>query len=131
MTIKVSAMIALASAALMCSAMALTQSGPEASSAINGKWTVSFTIQGQTVSGELAFHAQGEKLTGTVDTQHTGHGTLEDGKWTNNKLAATCTFEKHESIALAGELKDGELSGTFHTEGMDGVWQAVRAPNAN
>jgi hypothetical protein len=35
-------------------------------------------------------------------------------------------FEKHESIALMGEFKDGNLAGTFDTEGMTGKWTASR-----
>jgi hypothetical protein len=128
--IKVAAIIVMVSA-LVCSAMALPRQDNQRPNAIDGRWSVSFTIQGQTVNGDLTFQAEGEKLTGTVDSQHTGHGTLKDGKWANNKLSATCSFEKHESITLAGELKDGKLSGTFHTEGMDGAWEAVRAPQSN
>ena len=128
---KVLATFALISAVLCSTALALSQGSDQTENSINGKWVVSFTIQGQTVTGEMAFQAQGEKLTGTVETQHTGHGTIQDGKWLKNKLSATCTFEKHESITLSGELKDGKLSGTFHTEGMEGSWQAVRATNSD
>lgn len=126
---KAFAIVAFISVVLVSGALAMSRAGDDAAASINGKWVVSFTIQGQTVTGEMTFHAQGEKLTGTVETQHTGHGTIQDGKWANNRLTATCTFEKHESIALAGELKDDKLSGTFHTEGMEGVWQAMRATN--
>ena len=121
------ALVALACGLLTASAVAQHRTGKLDS--IAGDWTITFTVQGQTVSGKLWFRVEGDKLSGTVETAHTGPGTLQ-GKWANNKLSATCVFEKHESIALAGELKDGKLSGTFHTEGRDGAWEATRAGNA-
>lgn len=92
-----------------------------------GDWQVTFSIAGQTASGTLSFQKVKGKWAGTVDTAHTGHGTLQDLRWSHNQLTTTCVFEKHESIALDGELKDGKLSGTFHTEGMDGTWEAMPA----
>jgi len=56
---------------------------------------------------------------------------LQGGAWSHNKLTGICVFDKHEAIALAGELRDGKLAGTFRTEGMDGKWEAVRASAAN
>lgn len=113
-------------AALCCALPALAQRAEAPS--IGGDWAVTFTVQGQTVPGQMAFHADGDKLTGTLDTEHTGHGTLEGGAWSHDKLTGICVFEHHEAIALAGELRDGKLAGTFRTEGMDGKWEAVRAP---
>jgi hypothetical protein len=75
----------------------------------------------------MSFQRKDGNLTGTVESHHTGPGKLENLKWQNGRLSATCVFEKHESIALEGELKDGKLSGTFHTEGRDGTWEATRA----
>ncbi|HET7207595.1 MAG TPA: hypothetical protein VFI95_13545 [Terriglobales bacterium] len=117
--------IAIAYAALCCTAIALGQQAETDS--INGTWTVTFTIQGQTVSGQMTFQAGGEKLGGTVETQHTGQGTLFGGAWSHNKLSGIYVFEGHEAIAIAGELRGGELEGVFRTEGMDGKWKAVRA----
>ena len=117
---------AVASVVLVIGAAAQPQHGSKSES-IAGEWAITFTIAGQTASGTITFAVDGDKLTGNVDSHHTGPGTLENGKWSNGKLSAKCVFEKHESIALDGEFKDGKLSGTFHTEGMEGTWEATRA----
>jgi hypothetical protein len=117
--------IAIACVALCCSAIAPGQH--LASDSIDGKWIVTFTIQGQTVSGQMTFHAHGEKLDGNVETKHTGEGTLIGGTWSHNKLTGIYIFEGHESIAIAGEFRQGRLAGVFRTEGMDGKWEAARA----
>jgi len=120
--------IGISGAVLYCALVVLDQ--PAAPASIEGDWTVTFTIQGQTVPGRMAFHADGDKLSGTVETTHTGRGTLQGGAWLQNKVTAICVFENHEAIALAGELRDGKLAGTFRTEGMDGTWEALRASAA-
>jgi hypothetical protein len=38
----------------------------------------------------------------------------------------TLNFAAHESIAVEGVLRDGQLSGEFRTEGMVGTWTAKR-----
>ena len=122
--------MAAACATLCCSAITLGQTAPGQTStpdSINGAWTVTFLVQGQTVSGQMTFQAHGEKLGGSVETNHTGKGTLNGGAWSHNKLSGIYTFEGHESIAIAGELREGKLAGVFRTEGMDGKWEAVRA----
>ena len=125
--------VAMAGAVLCWSVAAVGQSATADSSkdsskdSIEGNWTVTFTVQGQTVSGQMAFHAQGEKLSGTVESAHTGRGTLSGGAWMHQKLSGICVFEQHDAIALAGELRDGKLAGTFETEGMNGTWEATRA----
>ncbi|MGH9523273.1 MAG: hypothetical protein ACRD3E_12165 [Terriglobales bacterium] len=124
MNLKVVLQIAAACAALCCSVMALAQ---QPADAMNGSWTVTFTVQAQTVSGEMTFQAQGEKLSGTVETEHTGRGTLKGGAWSEAKLSGIYVFERHQAIAIAGEFREGKLAGVFRTEGMDGRWEAVCA----
>lgn len=122
---KVVLQIAIVCAALCCTGIALDQSGTTDS--IDGDWTVTFMVQGQSVSGRMGFQAHGEKLGGSVETQHTGQGTLSGGEWSHNKLSGIYVFPEHEAIAIAGELRDGKLAGVFYTEGRDGKWEAVRA----
>ena len=88
-------------------------------------------VQGQTVPGTLVLAVEGETLTGTVETQHTGPGKLQDGKFAASKLSATCVFDRHESIALMGELQGEKLVGTFRTEGREGKWEATRTAKAS
>lgn len=116
---------AVACAVLCCAAMAAGQNAAE--DPIDGRWTVTFTIQGQTVSGQMTFHAEDERLAGTVETDHTGQGKLNGGAWSHRKVSGIYVFENHEAIAIAGELRNGKLAGVFRTEGMDGKWEAVRA----
>jgi hypothetical protein len=115
----------IAIAALFCTAIEAGQRA--AADSIDGIWVVTFTIQGQAVLGQMNFHAQGEKLGGSMDTQHTGHGAITGGAWSHNKLSGIYVFKAHEAIAIAGELRGGRLAGVFRSEGMDGKWEAVRA----
>ena len=115
--------IAIVCAALWCCPIAPGQDATTGS--INGNWTVTFTIQGQTVSGQMSFQASGEKLDGSVETKHTGRGKLNGGAWSHNKISGIYVFESHEAIAIAGEIREGNLAGVFRTEGLDGKWEAV------
>ena len=96
-----------------------------ADQSITGDWVIHFQAGHGTVSGNLHLQVDRERLTGTVETAHTGPGTIENGKWSNQKLDATLIFEKHESVVLEGELKsDGTLAGKYTTEGRTETWQA-------
>ena len=122
---KIVSLIALAGVTLCCSAIAL---GKDATTDwIDGKWVVTFTVQGQEVSGQMTFQAHGDKLGGTVETKHTGLGTLNGGAIASTKLSGIYVFDQHEAIAIAGEFKQGTLAGVFRTEGFDGKWEAHRA----
>ncbi len=112
---------------ILASSAAVAQNGTRPAGSIAGEWNISFTVQGQTAPGTLVLSVEGEALTGTVETQHTGPGKLQDGKFAASKLSATCVFERHESMALMGELQGEKLVGTFRTEGRDGKWEATRA----
>ena len=111
---------------ILASSAAVAQHGTRPSGSIAGEWNISFAVQGQTVSGSMVLAVEGETVNGTVETQHTGPGKLQDGKFAASKLSATCVFERHESMALMGELQGEKLVGTFRTEGRDGKWEATR-----
>ena len=103
-----------------------------AGNSIAGDWIVRFSVENQTVPGKMVLKMDGDKVTGTIETAHTGPGTVQDGKWSDGKLAATLVFEKHESIALTGGIPAGKnlkLEGQFSTEGRTGKWEAERSPN--
>ncbi|MGH9820788.1 MAG: hypothetical protein ACRD43_11520 [Pyrinomonadaceae bacterium] len=104
----------------------LAASEPAAKDSIKGDWSAVFLIAGQTADANLKFDVHHSKLTGTIFSEHTGPGTISDGKWKDGKLTCTFKFEKHESIAVSGTLKDGKLTGEFKTEGMSGTWTASR-----
>lgn len=99
--------------------------------AITGDWVIHFQAGHQSVSGNLRLQSDGEQITGSIETGHTGPGTVQDGKWSKPKLSATLVFEKHESVALKGELKsDGTLGGHYTTEGRTETWMAERGKTA-
>ena len=93
---------------------------------ISGHWEVTYTIAGTTIVGSMDLKLEGDKITGKSFTEHTGPGTLSKGVWSNPLLSFTMDFEKHQSIAVTGELKDTKLTGEFHTEGMVGAWEGVK-----
>ena len=93
---------------------------------ITGEWNVTFYVHEMKTPASFTFKLDGAKLTGSAYSEHTGPGTIRDGKWTNGKLSFTLDFAKHESIVVTGELKDGGLAGQFTTEGFSDKWEAVR-----
>jgi hypothetical protein len=102
------------------------KSSQDKTDSISGEWDVSFELQGTTVPGTFKLKLDGDKVTGTAESAHTGVGTLSNGSWVDNKLKFTLDFAAHESIAVTGRLKDGELLGEFTTEGMQGKWVAKK-----
>ena len=123
--------VILALGLMLACSVAAAQQGTQPSGTIAGEWNITFMVQRQTVPGTLVLAVAGETVTGTVETQHTGPGKLQDGKFVASKLSATCVFERHESIALMGELQGEKLVGTFRTEGREGKWEATRAAKAS
>ncbi|MEO7971450.1 MAG: hypothetical protein ABI698_09130 [bacterium] len=93
---------------------------------ISGAWDVSFYVQGRTTPATFILKLDGNKVTGTVDSAHTGPGTLRDGSWVENKLSFTVDFAKHESIALGAHLEGEKLVGEFTTEGFTAKWEATK-----
>lgn len=97
-----------------------------AAAEISGTWSAMFTISNQSVPVVLNFAEKDGLVTGTVQSNHTGPGTISEGTWKNNSINCILKFKKHESIALAGTLKEEVLGGEFKTEGMAGTWVAKR-----
>lgn len=93
---------------------------------ISGEWDVSFFVHESKTPATFTLKLEGSKITGTVYSEHTGPGTVRDGKWENGKLSFTLDFKKHESIAITGVLENGKLSGTFSTEGFTEKWEATK-----
>jgi|SRR5215475_9690955 len=93
---------------------------------ISGEWNVSFLVHDSKTPAIFTLKLEGSKITGTAYSDHTGAGTIRDGKWENSKLSFTLDFKKHESIAITGTLRDGKLSGEFTTEGFTEKWEATK-----
>jgi hypothetical protein len=93
---------------------------------ISGEWDVSFYVQGTATPATFKLKLDGNKVTGTADSAHTGHGTLRDGSWAKNKLSFTLDFAAHESISITGHLEGDKLVGEFTTEGFSAKWDAKK-----
>ncbi|MEY2605791.1 MAG: hypothetical protein QOH31_3607 [Verrucomicrobiota bacterium] len=97
---------------------------------ISGDWNATFEVEGIKVPFRFKLRLEGDKVTGTAESEHTGAGTLKDGSYSDEKLAFTMVFPKHESIAVSGKLEGSKLRGEFATEGRKGTWYAELAGSA-
>ena len=93
---------------------------------ITGEWEVTFFVHESKTPASFTFKLEGTKVTGSAYSDHTGAGTIRDGKWQDGKLSFTLDFKKHESIAVNGAMKDGKLAGEFSTEGFTDKWEAKK-----
>ena len=93
---------------------------------LTGEWAVTFYVHDSKTPATFTFKLDGTKVTGTANSDHTGPGTIRDGKWVDGTLSFTLDFQKHESIAVNGALKNGKLVGEFSTEGFTEKWEATK-----
>ena len=94
---------------------------------ISGEWTVSFFVGDTTTPATFNLKLAGAKVTGTVYSEHTGPGTVREGKWADGKLTLMLDFAKHESLAVNAVMKDGKLVGeASHPRGQPFKWEAKR-----
>lgn len=106
------------------SAMPSRDDSAPAGDPISGEWDATFHAKGQTAAFTMDLKLEGQKVTGKVNSAHTGPGTISKGSWAGNKLSLTLDFAKHESIVITGSLEDGKLTGEFRTEGFVDKWEA-------
>ena len=131
-TISILTVLTLATIFLSaCSAIAkhhdeLFRPANDQSDPISGEWDVSFFVHEKKTPATFTLKLEGTKITGTAYSDHTGAGTVREGKWVDGKLNFTLDFKKHESIAISGAVKEGKLVGQFTTEGFTEKWEAVR-----
>jgi hypothetical protein len=94
---------------------------------ISGEWSVTFYVKDHPPTpAKFTLKLDGDKVTGTAYSDHTGEGTLREGKWENGKLSFTLEFKKHEAIVVTGAMKENKLVGEFSTEGFSSNWEATR-----
>ncbi len=93
---------------------------------LSGEWKVTFFVHDSKTPATFTFKLDGTKVTGTAASDHTGAGTIREGKWVDGKLSMTLDFPKHESIVVNGALKEGKLIGEFTTEGFTAKWEATK-----
>jgi len=96
---------------------------------ISGTWNVAFHVEGYPPTpATFELKLDGTKVTGTIQSEHTGPGKVTEGTWKDGKLSFVAVFEKHESIAITGALEEGKLAGEFQTEGFTAKWDASKRP---
>ncbi len=93
---------------------------------ISGDWDALFKVGEHTSPATFKLKLDGDKVTGTAESAHTGPGTIRDGSWVNGKLTCTLDFKTHESIAITGKLQEAKLVGEFTTEGFTSTWEATK-----
>src|SRR5215510_10242762 len=60
---------------------------------ISGEWNVMFYVEGHNTPATFTFKLDGQKVTGTAYSDHTGPGTIRDGKWADSRLSFTLDFK--------------------------------------
>lgn len=96
---------------------------------LSGTWNVTFMVPGYPPTpATFELKVEGEKVTGAIQSEHTGSGKVTEGVWKDGKLSFTAVFEKHESIAISGSIESGKLGGEFRTEGFVAKWEGTKAP---
>ena len=93
---------------------------------LTGDWKVTFYVHEMKTPATFTFKLDGTKLTGSAYSEHTGLGTIRDGKWADDKLSFTLDFAKHESIVVSGAMQGDKLAGQFKTEGFTDKWEAEK-----
>ncbi|HYL97589.1 MAG TPA: hypothetical protein VEZ90_01445 [Blastocatellia bacterium] len=106
--------------------IAQTPAQPAETGDISGDWSGSFDMQGSPMPVTLNLRVDGERVTGTFESDPTGQGTLRNGRWVLGVLSFNIDFPNHDPIAIVGRLSGGKLFGEFDIAGFDGTWQAKR-----
>ena len=94
---------------------------------ISGSWAATFQVEGYPPTPAMfEFKLDGQRVTGSIKSDHTGPGKVTEGKWVNDTLSFTAVFENHESIAIWGHIEADKLVGEFKTEGFVAKWEAKK-----
>ena len=96
---------------------------------ISGEWDATFYNEGNTNSFtlKLRLKLEGNKVTGTYESEHVGGGNISHGEWTANKIGFSIEISHGSgSLGVTGSLKDGKLVGDFDAGQMKGKWEAVK-----
>lgn len=93
---------------------------------VSGEWEASFHAHDDAVPVTLKLKRDGNKVTGTFESDHLGRGAVSNGSFVANRLSLTLDGP-HGAIEITGELNEGKLAGDFHAgEGMQGKWEAKK-----
>jgi hypothetical protein len=90
---------------------------------ISGDWNASLASDTAEFTLTLKLKLEGNKVTGSYESDHVGSGQISKGSWAANKLNFSLETN-HGQVALTGELKQGKLAGNFDAGQMQGTWKA-------
>jgi hypothetical protein len=100
----------------------LKKSEPSAKDEISGEWDAVADAQGQAVPFTLSLKLDGDKISGTSDSQ-LGHFNIVSGSWKDGKFSIVLDG----NVALVATMVEGKLSGDYDFQGQSsGKWVAVR-----
>src|SRR4026208_1976092 len=108
-------MMLIAAAGLSFSVVTGSARATQTPDLISGDWDALFKVGEHTSPATFKFKLDGDKVSGTAESAHTGPGTIRDGSWVDGKLTCTLDFKTHESIAITGKLQETKLVGEFTT----------------
>lgn len=98
---------------------------PAAGDPISGEWAASADAQGMTIPFTLKLKLEGDKVTGTSESDQ-GVAPLSKGMWSANNLTFALDTP-NGVIGFKATLKDGKLMGDFDFAGqMTGKWEAKK-----
>jgi len=119
-------MLLIAAAGLSFSVVTGSARATQTPDLISGDWDALFKVGEHTSPATFKFKLDGDKVSGTAESAHTGPGTIRDGSWVDGKLTCTLDFKTHESIAITGKLQETKLVGEFTAEGFTSTWEATK-----
>lgn len=105
----------------------VTKPATEASAAevLTGEWDAAADVQGQAFPFLLSLKVDGDKVTGTSDSQ-LGNSTISSGSLKDGKLVLVLDSANGQT-ALIGTLVDGKLVGDYDYAGhLQGKWVATK-----
>jgi hypothetical protein len=124
MRMLVAALLALALPATQAAGQA-TPPKPAKVDPISGEWAASFEFAGgNPFTRTLKLELEGTRVSGTARDARLGDGTIS-GTWQAGELNVAIEGERG-TMALAGALKDGKLSGDWDVGHAKGKWSATK-----
>ncbi len=102
-----------------------TSTNKTTSDTISGEWDASLIAKDTNAGLTIKLNLDGEKVSGTCESEHLGKGVIENGTWTNNKISFSIKSTQ-ATINFNGVLKDGKLVGEFSAGKMTGKWEAKK-----
>lgn len=129
-SIRLAATIGITALAIVVSPRAFAQEKPKAPAGVAGNWSISVAAQDGQMSAGMALKQDGQKVTGTFTSDHTGEAPVE-GQYVDGTLTFTIPLhggtDPSMRVDFTGKLKaDGTLAGTLTGPMGEMSWTASR-----